>query len=206
MRVLSNLRPKFRTDHPIGACIDSYGRYDSPPYRIEDRIGDLEIRRYSPHLLAEVTVAGDRSDALERGFRLLAEFIFGGNQGSRKVSMTSPVEQSRQIDMTSPVTEKRHGDAWTVTFMMPHDQTVETLPIPNNSSITFVRRGVEKRAVLEFSGRPTTEIMAEKEEELRTSLQRHGLRHEGSASYAYFDAPMTPPWARRNEVSFQLVT
>ena len=35
--------------------------YELPPYRVEQSEGRFEVRGYGPHIVAEVTVAGDRS-------------------------------------------------------------------------------------------------------------------------------------------------
>ncbi len=66
---------------------------DEPAYSVELKDGDFEIRRYAPLLAAEVTVTGERSAAINQGFRLLADFIFGNNTARKKIDMTAPVTQ-----------------------------------------------------------------------------------------------------------------
>lgn len=36
----------------------SYRGYDTPPYEVVQTVGDAEIRAYTSHLVAEVTVRG----------------------------------------------------------------------------------------------------------------------------------------------------
>ena len=204
MSILTRMLTGAAAILPIGASADSYGGYDSPPYTIEQRIGDVEIRQYGPHILAEVTVAGDRSAALNRGFQVLAGYIFGGNTSRTKVAMTSPVAQSERIDMTSPVGQTGRDGYWTVTFMMPPEYTLDTLPTPNSPAIRLAEAGGDRQAVLIYSGRPTTSAVEAHEAELRSALDAAGIRYREPASYYFYDAPMTPPWQRRNEIAFTL--
>ncbi len=84
---------------------------DEPDFTVELKDGDYEIRRYAPLLAAEVTVTGERSVAINQGFRVLADFIFGNNTARKKIDMTTPVTQqpSEKIAMTVPVTQQRRG-------------------------------------------------------------------------------------------------
>ena len=86
----------------------------------------------SGHLSA-CAAAGDRRDAIGKGFRTIADYIFGSNTHG-KVPMTAPVTQqgSEKIAMTAPVTQQGDGNTWRVRFIMPSSYTMEALPKPNN--------------------------------------------------------------------------
>ncbi len=191
---------------PLAAVADTYGKYQSPPYQVDAVLNAVELRSYAPHILAEVTVQGDRSAALNAGFRVLAGYIFGGNTAQASVAMTSPVAQSQTIDMTSPVAQSGSGDQWVVSFMMPRDWTIDSLPRPNTPAIRFVQTPPEQRAVLRFSGRATTAALARAETTLRDTLAQNGIAATGPAAFYYYDDPMTLPWNRRNEVALTLVS
>ena len=49
--------------------------YEMPPYTVERVEDGHELRVYGPHLVAEVTVRGDRSTAVGRGFSVLAAVL-----------------------------------------------------------------------------------------------------------------------------------
>ena len=51
--------------------------------------GDIEIRKYEPHLLASVRVTGDFEDAGSKAFRPLFKFITGENTSDSKIATVS---------------------------------------------------------------------------------------------------------------------
>lgn len=65
---------------------------EEPRHEVIERIaqGGVEVRRYAPRLAAETTVAGDATAARGEGFKRLAGYIFGGNQGRVRIEMTAP--------------------------------------------------------------------------------------------------------------------
>lgn len=166
--------------------------YEMPPYTVEAVEGAREVRSYGPHLLAEVSVAGGRSGAIQTGFRLLAGYIFGGNATGEKVAMTVPVAQT-------PV-----GEAWVVSFMMPTRYSTETLPAPRDGRIRFVEAGPSRQVVERFSGIPGTAGMEERAEALKVWAESEGFQIVAGPHYYFYDAPMTLPWNRRNEVAFTI--
>src|SRR3954447_23352938 len=48
-------------------------------YKIVRRERDVEIRDCTPMIAAEIKVSGDRAEAIQKGFRTLADYIFGNN-------------------------------------------------------------------------------------------------------------------------------
>lgn len=166
--------------------------YEMPPYTVEWAGDGREIRAYGPHLLAEVRVAGGRQGAIQTGFSLLAGYIFGGNATGEKIAMTVPVAQTPE------------GDHWTVSFMMPARFTTETLPPPRNDAIRFVQAGPSRQVVDRFTGLPATDDLAARAEALRTWAEGQGLTILAGPHYYFYDAPMTLPWKRRNEVAFTI--
>jgi hypothetical protein len=183
-----------------------YRGYETPRYTIVQQVGPIEVRDYQPALMAQVQVQASQSAALREGFRILAGYIFGGNVSSDKIAMTSPVTQapSEQIAMTSPVTQSGKDGIWTVSFMMPHVYTLDTLPIPKNNAIQFIETPPEQRVAITFSGWATEGRRADFENRLRQWANSNAYTITGEAALAYYDDPMTLPWKRRNEVSFAI--
>ena len=82
---------------------------DEPEFKLILKEDKFEIREYAPKIIAQVEIFGDFNDASSKGFKILADFIFGNNtttDGNSKIEMTAPVEMeplSQKINMTKPV-------------------------------------------------------------------------------------------------------
>lgn len=166
--------------------------YEMPPYTVDWQDGTREIRSYGPHLLAEVTVGGSRSGAIQKGFRVLAGYIFGGNATGEKIAMAVPVAQTPD------------GETWVVSFMVPARYSTDTLPAPRSDAIRFVQAGASRQLVERFSGLPGTDDMADRAEALAAWAKAEGHEVIAGPHYYFYDAPMTLPWKRRNEVAFTI--
>ncbi len=134
---------------------------EEPRYEVIKKEENFEVRRYQPMIIAEVSVTGTLSEASNKGFRQIADFIFGNNEDpvkkqSEKIAMTAPVtmeaDTSSKIAMTAPVTMEGSGGAWKMAFVMPSKFTMETLPKPKNSNVIIKQMPAQQLAVVTFSG------------------------------------------------------
>jgi hypothetical protein len=174
---------------------------EMPPYRVERAEGAREIRAYGPHLLAEVRVSGGRQEAVRTGFSVLAGYIFGANATGEKIAMTVPVGQSGEAEAAGGAAA---GRIWTVSFMMPARLSATTLPAPDNGAIRFVEAGPSRQVVERFAGLPETADLAARAEALRLWALAGGFEILAGPHYYFYDAPMTLPQNRRNEVAFTI--
>ena len=94
--------------------VGTYKGYELPPYTVLKQFEQAELRQYAPQLVAEVTVEGERNEAINAGFRILAGYIFGANDSADKVAMTTPVTQT-------PAAEKIAMDEMTFRWMHNED-------------------------------------------------------------------------------------
>ncbi len=187
---------------------------EEPKHTVLETVGPIQIRQYEPALMAEVEVAGERSEAINKGFRILANFIFGNNRVQQKIAMTAPVTQvaeptSTKIAMTAPVTQvpvNMPGSAdastearWRVGFMMPSQFTMDTLPLPNDPRIKIGTMPGEKRVAVIFDGFSTQANLARHREMLEQFVKERGLTPVGPYMVAFYNDPFTLPWNRRNE-------
>lgn len=185
---------------------DAVMAIEEPRFTTVEHEGDFEIRDYVPGLAAEVVVNGTRDEAVNTGFRILAGYIFGGNQGSTQIAMTAPVTQApavdtgNQIKMTVPVMQSADGANWRVRFMMPHIYTKSTLPKPNDQRIAFIELPARRSLVLKFSGMWTESNLASRKDELARFVKDKKLKPLGPPTFAFYDPPWKPFFWRRNEV------
>ncbi len=181
---------------------------EEPRFSIIEKLGktDVEIRSYGTRLAADVIVEANEEDARNKGFRLLADYIFGNNTKKTDIAMTAPVStqaaRSEEIAMTAPVSQAREqGNKWRVRFFMPSKYTLETLPKPNNPAVQIVEVPGETMAVLVFSNSRSAARMAEKTTELLRVLQSSRWAPAGEPVTWLYDPPWTLPFFRRNEVA-----
>lgn len=175
-------------------------------YDVAEAKGDFEIRDYAPMIVAEVTVSGERDVAINQGFRLIADYIFGNNAPAEKLAMTAPVIQqsSEKIAMTSPVIQQGSGNDWKVRFVMPANYTMETLPKPNNNEVKLHEIAGKRFAVIEFSGTASTENLSSHTTELNEFITSKNLKPLATPTFAFYNPPWTLPFLRRNEVMIEI--
>lgn len=159
------------------------------------RDGDFQLRDYPALTVAEVRVTGGQWGAANRGFRLLAHYIFGGNARQQKIAMTAPVTQEKL-----PVTERRDGDAWIVRFIMPPGFTPETLPHPDDEQVQLLLLPPTRYALVTFSGWALPFTVRSETARLRAWMQQRQLEPIGPVTLAQYDPPWTIWFLRRNEV------
>ncbi|MGJ4994409.1 SOUL family heme-binding protein [Bradyrhizobium sp. HKCCYLR20261] len=171
-------------------------RVEHPRYDVVKRDGDVEIRAYAPMIIAQAEVQGARRPAIEEGFRIIAGYIFGANQAKAKIAMTAPVQQQAA---TAPA-EGVGSDRWSVSFVMPSNWSLDTLPPPADARIKLTPLPAQRMIALTFSGSYSDGILADKTRELRDYAQRQGIIVSGAPLLAFYNPPWTLPMLRRNEI------
>jgi hypothetical protein len=181
-------------------------RVEQPDYKVEKQDGSIEIRAYGPMIAAEAQVQGERKDAINQGFRLIAGYIFGKNEPQAKIEMTAPVEQqkSQKIAMTAPVTQQGEENSWTVRFIMPKSWSMQTLPAPSDPRVKLEPLPARRFLVVTFSGTARDDAIKSKTEELRQYAASHKLATVGEPVLAFYNPPWTLPMLRRNEIMLEL--
>ena len=151
---------------------------------------------------------GESGGGGKEGFRRVADNVFGGNDGGRKIAMTAPVAQERRpgerdgmkIAMTAPVAQEKTGEGWTVTFVMPSEHTMATLPKPNGARVTLRAVPARRVAAVTFSGTWGAERFDAVVRELLGKLDATGFVPAGPPVYARYNPPWTPWFLWKNEV------
>lgn len=136
-------------------------RGEQSKYDVVSVKNDIDVRDYTPMIVAEVETTGEREEAIGRGFNILADYIFGNNKSRSKVAMTAPVTQqpSQKIAMTAPVTQKSIDGKWQVRFMMPSSFDLASLPQPNNAAIRIKQVAAKRFVAIRFSGIPSESVL-----------------------------------------------
>jgi hypothetical protein len=195
--------------------VESAMAIEEPKYEVRTSQAPFELRHYAPTLIAQTIVDGDMDEASNKGFRLIADFIFGNNlaansEQAAKIAMTAPVTvepQSSKIAMTAPVTiEPQLGSAqqWRVHFVMPSQYTLANIPKPKNSAVTLHELPSKYFVVNRYSGFNTVARVQEKTDEALAWAKQQSLKVIGTPQLSRYDPPWTLPMFRRNEIMVEV--
>lgn len=180
----------------LGALRTQMARWFSPvpDYQLIATTGGLQLREY--RALVEATVLIDAPDletAMDRGFGRLACYLYGSNA-------TGEV-----LDMTAPVFTQMNDGQYRVTFVMPPERTLASLPIPDDARVVLREQPARHVASLGFTGRFTSKNVHAHELHFLALVVDAGLVGQGSVTFAAYDSPMTTPFLRRNELWLEVV-
>ncbi len=185
---------------------------EKPKYSVISSTQNYEIREYASYIIAETKVSGvkNRDKAVRKGFPIVADYIFGNNTLQDKIAMTVPVntqtDNSEKIAMTVPVNteEEKKDGIYKVSFVMPSNYTLETLPIPNDNRVILKEVPSRKVAVRKFTWSAQDFIVKKQEEALLSALNNDGIKTVGAINLARYNPPWTIPFMLHNEVQIEI--
>ena len=152
-------------------------------YNIIRTIDSVEIRQYPALIYAShFSQSGNNSQ-----FRVLANYIFGGNH------------KNEQIGMTSPVNMRISSENKEMMFLMPERYEMESLPTPNSNEINIIKIDSRKVAAIRFSGYSNSSKVNRKKQVLIDTLEKYNIAHTNEFELLVYDSPYKV-LNRRNEV------
>jgi hypothetical protein len=152
----------------------------------------LEARYYPKAVMA--TVSGSSSDyksSSNQHFRVLAGYIFGGNEDSQSIPMTSPVH----------MTFDEQGSA--MSFVMPSNMDLDGLPKPNDGGIKFSESEEKYVVAIRFGGWSDDEKIEKNSNLLMNALEIMGIKLVSAPWYMGYNPPFQMV-NRRNEVAVEV--
>jgi hypothetical protein len=160
---------------------------DIQDYEVVVARGDYEIRKYPGAHLASVTKLGNMNQMSWEGFRDLAGYIFGGNDESRSIPMTSPV---RMVDL---------GDSTIMSFVMPEQDVKKGLPNPLSRNVRLEETKAMYAATLRFGGYMRQTDLEAKKADLKAWLESQNIKYLEPFEFLAYNPPYQMV-GRRNEV------
>jgi len=176
---------------------------EEAPYTVVIASGIYEVRDYEPHILAETLVDGTLEDAGNKAFRRLFNYISGANHSRSSIAMTAPVSQEssgEKITMTAPVSQQPSAEKWAVSFMMPINYTLATLPVPDDNSITLRQVPARRLAAVRYPGTWSEKNYLDYKERLENWIRENGFEISGEPVWARYNPPFPLWFLRRNEI------
>ena len=180
---------------------------EKPNYKILKKDANIELREYAGYIRASVDVRGSsNNNAGNNAFSVLADYIFGNNVDTSNIKMTVPVMTqkhriSKKIPMTAPVlTIQTDDDMYEVSFIMPSEYTMKTIPEPVNKLISLHEVAKHRAAAIIFSGRSGEDTIRSHTSIVSDWILKNKLIQNGSPFLARYDPPWKPGFICRNEV------
>ncbi|KAG5071498.1 hypothetical protein AAZX31_03G067100 [Glycine max] len=175
---------------------------ETAKYEVIKSTSEYEIRKYAPSVVAEVTYDPSQFKGnKDGGFMILANYIgaVGKPQNTKpeKIAMTAPVitkdsvgGDGETIAMTAPVVTKEGGGEGeegnknnkmvTMQFVLPAVYgKAEEAPKPTDERVVIREEGERKYGVVKFGGVASEQVVREKVEKLRESLEKDGFKVVG---------------------------
>ena len=166
----------------------STSNIEKQKYEVVKKEKDFEIRFYPSATLATIkSSAKSYRELASSGFRKIAGYIFGNNEASAKIAMTSPVHMDINDSESS------------MSFVMPSKYDINSLPKPNDAKVELKESPAEYVAAIEFGGYANDSTIKKYAEQLRKSLDEKGIKSIGNFRYLGYN----PPYqliGRKNEV------
>ena len=185
------------------AIVNTATAIEKAKYTILEKEDDFELRQYEARIVAETYVEGSLKESGDDGFRRLYKYISGDNKKKQSISMTAPVGQepsSEKIAMTAPVNQEKKDSQWRITFLMPSEYTMETLPEPTDKRVKLLEEPGRLMAAVRYSGTWSEASYQKNRSLLEEYIQKRGWTQKGEAVWARYDPPFMPWFLRRNEV------
>jgi hypothetical protein len=183
---------------------------ETPRYEILKKDRKFEIRQYMGYITADVVIEGDYDTAVQKGFQILAGYIFGNNKAKAHIKMTAPVTErlveGEKIPMTAPVTSAAVDESrkYRISFSMPSKYGLNDLPEPVSQEISFREVVPHKAAAMKFSGYLNQKQANKRTTELKDWLNENNLQPKSGFLYAQYN----PPWIlgpfRKNEIIVEI--
>ena len=177
-------------------------------YSVIEKDNKIEVREYESYVTASVSYK-TKAEYDRKAFRTLFGYISGNNTSSQDIDMTAPViiDDSTKIPMTAPVLINQDGGEkkFEMAFVLPAIYSYNNAPRPLSSEVTLTEVAKKMKATIRFSG-----FMSDRNAKKNTTALLSWLKNDGRFNIvskpmlAGYNAPMTPPFMRRNEIMIEV--
>lgn len=183
----------------------SHAQAAEPAFELVRKIGDVEIRRYAPYVVAELQLPGPADRAREVGASAVANYAAGDNEHRRKLAITPPLivtkvpESKDYWGREARPGESRDG-GYIVQAVMGSGGDPGYFPKSTDARLRLRAVPGAVMAVVRFRGQVSDGIVDTQVTKLTAALMDAKLGWAGEPLVGTYDRPLTPSFMRRNEV------
>ncbi|MFO8069561.1 MAG: heme-binding protein [Alkalibacterium sp.] len=165
-------------------------KYETPDYDVLMKEEDCEIRKYVDFYIVEYENLNNQES--NSAFGTLFKYISSDNKANEKISMTVPVIQE--------VTKEKKKMA----FVVP-EKYREQIPEPNNPNLKVKKFDEGLFGAIQYSGFSNKSKELKMKNKLEEWIQEKGYQEQSNYMLASYNAPLTPPMFRRNEIWVRII-
>ena len=166
--------------------------YKEPKFTLINKNGNIEIRQYDKYVVAKTSISKKKSSLDNNMFRVLAGYIFGGNN------------RGQSIPMTTPVITKESYSSYDMIFFMLDSDSPDDLPRPNSSKVSLETYTMGKTISIRFGMWATEQRILKYKTILDQYIQDKDILVKSNLMVAQYNSPWTMPPLRRNELIYQI--
>lgn len=168
------------------------GKTEQQPYEVLWKNEKLEARFYPKAVLATVTdSAKSYRTSSNQNFRVLAGYIFGGNEKGQSIAMTAPVHMSFNESGSQ------------MSFVMPGNMKLDELPKPKDRGVKFSESEEKYVIAIQFGGWADDAKIKENADKLVSTLKTMGIEIQSEPWFMGYNPPFQLV-NRRNEVAVEV--
>lgn len=173
-------------------CYDTSSKYKEPSYTLIKKLDKIEFREYDENIIIKTSKSNANGEANNSLFRILASYIFGGNEKNEKIPMTAPV-------ITTNI-DNNHE----MIFFILNKNTSEDLPIPNSTKIQIDNLNLNKTISISFGMWATKKRIKYYKKLLDKYIFENSINIKPNLMVAQYNSPWVVPPFRRNELIYQI--
>ena len=163
-----------------------------PAYSLISSDNNIEIREYGEYVIAKTEMLGGKRSTDNNMFRVLANYIFGGNSSNAS------------IPMTAPVITKESSSSYSMIFFMLQANSPEDMPSPNSDNISIDTISLGKAVAIKFGMWVTEDRVEYYENILNSYVRENNIQVTSELMVAQYNSPWTVPPFRRNELIYKI--
>tara|TARA_B100001029_G_C15042679_1_gene444798 strand:- start:1065 stop:1619 length:555 start_codon:yes stop_codon:yes gene_type:complete len=173
-------------------CYTSSSKYKEPNYNLIKKINNIEFREYKSNIIIKTSKLESNNKENNSLFRILANYIFGGNKNNE------------QIPMTAPVLTHYSNNNYEMIFFILNKNSIDELPKPNNKNIKLDNLNLNKTISISFGMWANNNRINYYKNKLDKFIEDNSINVDSNIIIAQYNSPWVLPPFRRNELIYKL--
>lgn len=181
---------------------------EEPQFSLVCSEGNMEIRKYSPSILASINIDGTFDKARLAATAALKDYIYGKNKSNKQIKVTPPFyheESHEPLPFHSTFLHIPTHNGWTMSVVLPSNYTLASAPTPKDQRIKLHRKKERLIATIRYSGQNNFEKILDYSAKLIQWVSKSEIYiPKSDYQIAQYDLHNTLSFLRRNEIHMEI--